>query len=176
MRRGWVLWTGGSAAAIACCLFSDNIDTNGPRSNVLVPFVGVIGNGLVWQMERTDQDNGTSYHAKIRTKPYVHGSLLNQFEVQSAMLLAGAVPGGVLDVVLRADFGLVETRVSGVRLDPVGAEQRVVKNLDDLGLAELRTLQVTFEDSLLVASQTASGTTQWSLEQFAAKEVKGHGA
>lgn len=173
LRGGWALWNGGSATAIACCLFADNIDSNGPRSNVLVPFIGLVGNGLIWRTDQTDNDNGTAYHAAIRSKPFVHGSLMHQFECHSAMLLAGAVPGGVLDVVLRADFGLVETRVSGVRLDPVATEQRVIKNLDDLGLAELRSLQVTFEDSLTVASTTATGTTQWSLEQFAMREVGG---
>lgn len=167
MRRGWTVWDGPSANALCACLFADNVNSTGPRSNVLKPFIGLQGNGLVWQTDLGDTDNGQPYHAMIRTKPYVHGNLMNQFECHSAMLLAGAVPGGQVDITLRADFGRQVRPVRNVSLAPVSTESRVIKNLDNLGLAEMRTLQVTIEDA-------ASGpTTQWSLEQFAIREVSG---
>ena len=167
MRRGWVLWDGGSAAAISCCMFADNIDTGGPRSNVLVPFIGLEGNGLIWRTNVGHTDNGTPYHATIRTRPYVHGSLLHQFEVKGGMLLAGAVPGGRLDVTVRNDFGREVKTSRNVALDPIASEMRVIKNLDDLGLAECRALQAVFEDT------ATGGTTQWSLEAFAMRNVSG---
>lgn len=38
-RRGWAVWNGPSATALAVCLYADNVDTGGPRSNRLVPFI-----------------------------------------------------------------------------------------------------------------------------------------
>jgi len=172
LRGGWTVWDGVSAEAGAWCLFSDNINDNAPRNNILRPFLGFNGHGLIWQMEQGDTDNGTPYHAAVVTKPFVHASLLNQFEVHSGMLLASAIPGGVLDVTLRGDFGLVQTTTRQVLLDPVGSEPRVIKNLDDLGLAEVRALQIVFEDSTEI-SRTSSGVTRWSLEQFAIRELGG---
>jgi hypothetical protein len=173
LRGGWSVWDGASALAGAWCLFSDNINDNGPRNNNLRPFLGFIGNGLIWQMEQGDTDNSAAYVARLRTKPFVHGSLLNQFEVHSAMLLAGAIPGGILDVTVRGDFGLTQTSAVHVTLDPVAGEQRVIKNLDGLGLAELRAVQVTFEDAPAHLQTTALGVTRWALEQFAMREVGG---
>jgi hypothetical protein len=167
MRCGWALWEGYSAQAIAVCMFADNVDSNGPRSNVLVPFLGMNDGNLILRSDTGTSDAGQAYNAMIRTRPFVQGSLLHQWEAASAMLLAGAVPGGVLDITLRADFGLQVKKVSGVKLDPVAGEMRVIKNLDDLGLAELRTLQIVFEDAPIPT------TTQWTLEAFAIKQTGG---
>jgi len=167
MRRGWAIWDGESAQAISCCMFSDNLDAGVARNNVLKPILGFIGHGSgIWLTDIGDTDDGVSYHAAIRTRPYIHGTLMNQFECHSAMLLASAVPAGRLNVTLRGDFGRVTKVVDNVTLDPVASEMRVIKNLDDLGLAELRALQVTFEDGV-------GATTQWSLEQFAMRETSG---
>lgn len=165
-RRGWSVWDGGSAAALTCCLFASNIDDDTDRSNVLVPFIGVEGGGLVWQTDTGDDDNGTAYAASITTKPFVHGSLLNDFEVTSGALLAKAATGAVLDISLVANFGTVTKTVPGVLLDPVEDETRVIVRMDDLGLAELKALQLT------VADPETPGA-QWSLDQFAMHESAG---
>jgi hypothetical protein len=168
-RGGWAVWDGGRVEVLSMCLFADNIDAAADRSNVLVPFIGIEGGDLILRTDTGDDDNGTAYAASETTKPYIHGSLLNQFECQSGALLAKAATGGVIDVTLTGNFGLIEKVVSDVTLDATDDETYVVKTLDDLGLAELRTLQVTFADPT-----TPGG--QWSLAQFAMKEVKGAGA
>ncbi len=170
VHRGWAVWDGGSARALSVCLFADNIDAGIERSNVLKPLIGLEGNGLIWQTDTGSTDNGTAYAASITTKPFIHGSLLHQFEVKSAALLAQAADGGLLDVTLTGNFGETTKVVSGIALTPDAGETRVIRPLDDLGLAELTALQVTFADP------ETPGTALWALEQFAMREVQGSGA
>lgn len=167
MRRGWAKWSGVSAAALTACVFSDNIDSMGSgASNVLVPFIGRAGSGLVLRTDTGNDDNGTAYAARIVSKPYVHGNLLHQFASMAGALMAKAASGVTIDVTVMADFGKVEKEVSDVSLAPAGAEERVIKMLDSLSLAEIRTLQVEFEDSSVIGGQ-------WQLEQFGLKESPG---
>jgi hypothetical protein len=163
MRRGWALWDGPSASALAVCLYADNIDTGAARSNVLKPFIAVEGNGLIWQTDTGDDDNGTDYTATIVTRPFIHGSLLHTFEVQRGALLAEAASGATLDITLIANFGDFEKEVTSIDLTPDGSEEHVMRTLDDLGLAELRSLQIKFED-------TSPAGAKWTLEQFAILE------
>lgn len=168
-RRGWATWDGGSASVLAVCMFADNIDAGVARSNVLKPFVGVEGNGLIWRTDTGTADNDTAYAASIKTKPYVHGSLLNRFEVKNAALLAKAATGATMDVTLTGDFGAdAKSKVNaGISFTPTGSEDRVIKALDDCALAELATLQVTFADP------ASPGSAQWLLEGFGMREVGG---
>ncbi len=129
------------------------------------------GDGLVWRTDTGHDDNGTAYTATLTTKPFVHGSLLNQFEVKSAALLAEAAHGTTLDVTISGNFGAVTKPAQTLTLDPAGDETRVIRTIDDLSLAELVTMQITFTDPASVDQQG-----QWSLEQFAMRETRGQGA
>jgi hypothetical protein len=40
-RRGWAVWNGASANALAACLFAENVDDNEPRSLRLVPLIAL---------------------------------------------------------------------------------------------------------------------------------------
>src|SRR6185295_13650197 len=52
VRKGWALWTGDIATALAMCLYADNIEADTARSLNLVPFIGLTGSGLVHQCEQ----------------------------------------------------------------------------------------------------------------------------
>jgi hypothetical protein len=171
-RGGWSLWPGPSAVATSVNLGFINLDTvvsDGLSSNVLVPFIGKPDASLFWRTTVGEDDNGTDYSARIVTKPYMHGDLLNQFESQNGVLFAKAADGVALKVTMIADFGLVEKEVDDVDLSPTAAEAWVIRTIDNVGLAEIRALQLEFEDTA-----TPSGT--WRLERFGLKEVIGQRA
>ena len=165
-RRGWAVWNGPSAAALAVVMFSSNIDDDTDRSNDLVPYIALEGAGLVWRTNTTDADNGTAYAARIVSKPFVLGSLMHQFEVRGCTFMTKAATGVTVDVTVIGNFGLFELEAAGISLTPSGTEERVILQLDDLGLAELNAMQVEFEDA-------ATPTGRWQLEQAFFKVVPG---
>jgi hypothetical protein len=167
-RRGWSVWGGPSAEALAVCLYAENVDTGDPRSASLVPLIGREGDGLIWRTDTGDDDNGTDYAARIVTKPYTPVGILNQFGVMAGALVAKAAADATVEVTVTQDFGLAEKTVS-VDLDPAGAESHVIKTLDDLSFSELRVAQFEFADP-------DTPGTRWELNQLALKSSGGQTA
>ena len=169
-RKGWAVWDGPSAAVLAVTLFATNIDADTDRTNVLAPVIGGAEDGLIWLTDTGNDDNGTAYAARLLTKPYTRGNLLHQFEISDAVLMGKVQTGAVIDVTLignKADEGITQKEVANISFTALSAESdRVIRGLDSLGLAEMNTIQVEFEDS-------ASPGGQWKLELFAMKEVTG---
>lgn len=86
IRRGWVKFTGTRATAISSCMFSDNIEDNTARSNIVRPFIGLT-DGTIHMCDVGDDDNGTAYVSKIRSAP-VAIDVLNLFGIMEAGLVA----------------------------------------------------------------------------------------
>jgi hypothetical protein len=169
-RRGFSKWTGPSCGALACCLFSDNIDADTDRSRVLVPFIAVEGDGLIWRLDTGDDDNGTEYAARITTKPFAPTQLKTQFEIKTATLVGKATSGATLVVSAIPDFGATTTEIaSDVDLTPAGSEAHVVRHKDDLSIAELTTVQIDFAD-------TATPGARWELARFSMTLSTGQGS
>jgi hypothetical protein len=173
-RGGWRKWTGPSAEALTACLYSDNIDSvdyefgggDIDASRALVPFIGVVGDGLVWRTTVGADDNGTAYAARIVTKPYMHGALLHHFECQSATLLAKAEEGAAIAVTPIVDFGLVEKTAIELDLSPTASEEWVMRKIDGIRISEARAVQFEFAD-------VDEPEAQWQLERFGVLEVGG---
>jgi hypothetical protein len=161
-RRGWSIWTGPSAEALAVCLFSDNIDDGTARNNSLRPFVGLEGDDLIQRTDVGDDDNGTDYEAHIISKPYTPVGILHRFGVMAGALLAKAQEDATINVIATRDFGLEQKTVTR-DLAPSGSETQVIKALDDLAFAELRVVQIEFIDP-------DTPGTRWELNQLALKE------
>ena len=158
VRRGWSIWTGNAAAALAACLFADNVDAGVARNFTLRP-VTAVANGLHRGDTGTD-DSGTAFAAYMVSRPYTPASILNRFGVMAAALLAKAAAGVSVSVTGTRDFG-VETLARTVPLDPAAAETLVIKPLDSFSFAELKALQITLADT---------GTPgRWELYQLALK-------
>jgi hypothetical protein len=163
-HKGWTTWDGTRTAALAQCLFSDNIDAGVARNRVLRPFIAIEGSGLVHRCDTGTTDNGTSYSARIVTKPYVLSSILNKMGVMAGALLAKAVSGATLTLKIIRDFGLETYTLAGVSTAPTASETQVVKILDSFRMSEARTVQFEFVDD------APSTTTRWELQQLALKE------
>jgi hypothetical protein len=152
------------------CLFSVNIDDDTDRSQHLVPFLGVDGDGLIWRGETGDDDNGTDYAARITTKPYALTNLETQFEIRSATLVAKAATGASLVVSAIPDGGISTTAVGeDIDLTPVGSETFVIRKKDELNIAELTTVQFEFSD-------VADPGARWELARFSATDTIGQGS
>lgn len=160
IRKGWTIWNGPSAAALAVCMFSENIDENTARSFVLRPFIARSGSGLVWRGDTGQDDNGTAYAAHIVTKPISSPNILKHFGVMKACIMAKAVAGASLEIVATKDYGLEQLDPITVAFDPAAAETRLVRQLDALSFSELRTLQIEFQDPDVPGAR-------WELDQFA---------
>lgn len=170
LRRGYAKWTGPSMGALTSCLFSDNIDDDTDRSNVLVPFIGVEGQGLIWRLDTGDDDNGTEYAAQLTTKPFAPTQLETNCEVRNATLIAAAVDDAHVVVSAIPDFGISTTKTSDtIDLSPKGDELHVVRKIDDIGIAELTTVQFDISDP-------ATPGARWELARLSATITPGQGA
>jgi hypothetical protein len=167
-KKGWAVWTGPSSNVLSVCLFSNNIDADAARSHDLVPFIAKDGDGLIWRMENGDDDNGTEYTSSIMSRPFLHNNLLDQFETEEGVLFAKAQAGATVSVTVIGDLNRDSTLRKSVTavLDPESSEEYVIRVLDHLGCAELRTVQVRFEDAF-----GASPSTRWELSLLALKET-----
>lgn len=163
-HKGWVTWDGLRTKAYAQVLYSSNIEAGTARNRDLRPFIGTEGSALLHLCDTGTTDNGTSYTARIVTKSYVLGTILRQFRVRWAMLMAKAVVGAVLTVKVTRDLGLESASSVGVSCAPEVSETQVFKKLDDLSLSEMRAVQVEFVDS------APSTTTRWELNQMCMDE------
>jgi hypothetical protein len=162
IRKGWSIWTGPSATALATCLFADNIDAGIARNVTLRPFIGLEGLGLIQRTDTGYDDNGTAYTADIVTKPYTaDGTTLNKFGVMAAGLVADANASASIAVKAIRDFGL-ETLSKTTSLAPSGSEVHVIKTLDSFNFSELSVLQLEFTDTGVV-------TQRWELDSCSIK-------
>jgi hypothetical protein len=102
---------------------------------------------LVHRCDTGVDDNDTAYAATVTTKPFVMGSILHQFEVRAAALLATAVADAAVDVTCVRDFGLEETKtVENVTFTAADAETAVIKLLDYFVGAEMHVAQFSIAD------------------------------
>jgi hypothetical protein len=163
-RRGWVTVAKDNRIATAHCsiMFASNIDTTDPRSFSLVPLIGkekwTVGLTTIRDyIQRCDtggtdahtaNDTDSAYRAVITTKPFALAGLLNQHEIKSGVLLtkAASEPNGSVFIKLIQDFGKVEKMVDATLYVETSNETHSIQQLDDLHLAELRTLQISMGD------------------------------
>lgn len=168
-RRGYSRMTGPRAGALAMCLFSDNIDDDTDRSRALVPFIAVEGQGLIWQCDTGDDDNGTDYAARITTKPYAFTRLQTDFEIKSATVVAKAVTGASLVLSAIPNGGVTTTEMAeDIDCTPAGSETFVVRAKDDLNISELRTVQFDFAD-------VANPGARWEIARLSVTYSAGQG-
>jgi hypothetical protein len=168
-RRGYSTVTGASAAALAMCLYADNIDSGADRSQTLVPLIAVEGGGLIWQCDTGDDDNGTEYAARITTKPYAPTELQREFEIKSSTIVAKAVSGSTFVLSAIPDGGIATTQTAEtVDCTPAGSETFVIRTQDDLNLAECTTVQLDFAD-------VETPGARWELAQCAVTYTSGQG-
>lgn len=147
IHRGWVTWSGKRIQALTMCLYASNIEAGTARNKTLKPFIALEGNNLVHLTDTGSDDDGTAYAARIVTKPYEVGNLLQRFGIQAGALLAKAVTGAVIDVKLIRDFGLETVKtVSNVSLAATASETSVIKTLDNFSGSNLRVAEFEFVD------------------------------
>lgn len=179
-RGGWVTWTGRRVFINTTCLFSENINDDTARSTHLKPIVGIsLHGGTDFMLYLTDDntavDDGENnsdpilitsaiFLAEIVSRPLVHGNLLNEFTVLSAILIAKASDGTTVDARIEGNFGLLAEETSNIDLSPDSLEDRVIRKIDDLSMAELTCVQVSLHDE-----GTPGG--QWSIDLFGIREA-----
>jgi hypothetical protein len=169
---GISLWTGIRAEAFASCLFADNVDAGVARNLNLRPFIGTEGHNLLQRCDTGNTDDAASsatpYTARIVTKPYQITNMLNQFAVLAGYLMAAAQTGAELTINLLKDFVTSSSKtVASISLTPASTETVVMKQMDNLSVAEMRTVQFEFIDS------APATTERWELHQLAIKETGG---
>lgn len=156
-RRGWAHYTGNYATNVHCaCLFADNIDAGAARSLVLVPFLGRTSGAEIYRTETTNQDNGTNFQARLTSKPFIFGNLLQKFAIRAATLMAKVSTGVTVQVTMNRNHGLESQNFSFV-LTADGAESRVIKENSEVKISSVKALQVTLGDA---AAQNAD----WELD------------
>lgn len=165
VRRGWSFGNGLSAAPYAAVSFADNIDAAVARSLRLRPLIGVssAGTTLIWQLDSGTTDNGTDFAAVLTSRPFSPTGILNKFGIMAGAILATAAAGVSVNVTIRRDFGIQTDKTVAVLLTPVGSEIQVIKQIDDLRMSELHSIQIRFSD-------LATPTGRWELNNFELKQ------
>lgn len=150
VRRGFTTFTGPSTNVLATCLFSTNVESGIARNLALKPVIGVSATGHIQMIDggpagTATDDNGTAYSAHIVSKPYTLAALTNRFGIRAGALLAKADAAATVTVKLTRDYGIESASVD-VNFAPTGTEATVIKQIDNLALSELYTVQVEFVD------------------------------
>lgn len=185
-RRGWVTVATDDRIATAHCsaMFAANIDTTDDRSFSLVPFIGKASwsvdlNTVRDYVQRCDTggtdahttgDTESAYRAQVVTKPFALAGLLNHHEIKSGVLLAKAAsePNGSVYIKLIQDFGKASKMVDATLFVDTN-ESHTIQQLDDLGLAELRTLQIAMGD----LDDNVTPPDEWELHRLQLKVTSG---
>jgi hypothetical protein len=188
-RRGWVTVAKNDRIATAHCseMFASNIDTTDSRSFSLVPFIGkekwVVNLNTIRDYIQQCDTGGTdafttgdadaAYRGTVVSKPFALAGLLNDHEVKSGVLLtkASSEPNGSVYVKLIGDFGKQTTMVPAT-LFVETSETHAIQELDDLRLAELRTLQIALGD----LDDNVTPPDTWELHRLQLKVVSGRTA
>ncbi len=186
VRKGWVTVPQGDRIAEANCslMFSPNVDSTDSRSVVLTPFIGkpawTVGASTITNMiqrcdtENTDglttNDDAAYYRARVRTKPYLTQGAFAQFGVLVGSLVAYASDEADLTIRLVKDFNTDEPVEVDITCTPERDEMYVIRQLNDLGMAELYACQIEFGDLRLDKQYDA----YWDVVQIALKMTGGH--
>ena len=169
IRKGWTLWNGNRAKALSMCLFADNIEDNAARSLTLVPFIGLEGLSLIHRCDTGTTDNAVAYTATTTSKPYWFKTIMNNFAVMRARLIAKATASAQVTVKCIKNFDTTaETTatVSDVSLAAAATETDVIKDLDNLIGADMTVAQFQFTDPTTVSAQ-------WRVDHFSVREEIG---
>lgn len=165
VRRGWAIWDGPSAAALATCMFATNVDAGVARGLTLVPFVGLSTSATPWRTDTGTTDNGTAYTATVQSKPFTPATILNKFRVKAGAILAKAVANAVVTVTATRDCGKETKTVTDQSLAATASETQVVRSLDALAFAELTTVDVAITDG-------TTNAARWEVSQVALAESR----
>ncbi len=160
--RGWSLYDGKLAKALAACLYADNVPT-APQSLDLVPYVGFAntvetGQAMLQKADTGQTDNAETYRGYYRTRPFLLGSLVRKNGVESGAIIAPPASGETVTIKAIRDCGL-DTKSVSASLTATGAQTRVIRHLDDLELGELEALELEIGD-------TAANSGTWALDQL----------
>jgi hypothetical protein len=99
-----------------------------------------------------NDDDGETYRAYVVTHPFVPGQVaLQKTEVKNGQLIAPIASGVSLAFRAWADFGMEKSGIVVVDLSATTREletapSRVLRYMDNLSLADCRTLQIEFGD------------------------------
>jgi hypothetical protein len=172
-RGGWTFWST-DVTVYSACLFSTNVDDGAARNLELRPFLGVSGgltDGFIYRTDTGVTDNGTAYTGSIVTREYQLGNYMHDVEVKDLTIYAQAVTNAQIDIAvggLRPDVGDVSDTGITVSLTPAADEAAslhydngfCMRKVSGAGLAEVRTVYVTWDDG-------SSNAAQWAIEAIA---------
>jgi hypothetical protein len=167
--RGWSLYTGKVAKALAACMYAENVDVvpgvaQSKRLGLFVGFDEAVASGEA-RLQRADtgvSDDGETYRAYLRTRPFLTRELLGKAGVMSASVMAPVSSGDSVDVTLIRDFG-VNTKTVAASLTATASERRIVRHLDNLDLSEMMALEVEIGD-------TAATSGSWAVDQLSFRQ------
>lgn len=190
-RRGWVTVAKDNRIATAHCsvMAANNTDSPDSRSFTLVPFIGkerwtVGANTITDFIQQCDTgskdadttgDTASSYSAMVTSKPFALTGLLNQYEIKAGVLLTKASddPNGVVFVQIIRDFDKEQLTIPVTLFkDSETAETHVIRQLDNLNISELYTVQISLGD----LDNNVTPPDYWELHRLQFKITPGQSA
>lgn len=150
VRKGWAIHTGDSCAAACSTMMSDSLGAT--MSATLKPYIGQSGGtNRVWKCDTGTTDNGTTYQAYIKTKPYSPWGLRHLgTAAEEAMLVAAAASGVTITCTMVQSMGDPADLTSSCVLTAAGSETHVFRKFDDFRFAQANTVQLQIGDSAAI--------------------------
>lgn len=160
VRGGWSQFTGEIAEAQCGVMFSNTLGATMSRD--LKPYIGQSdATATILKADTADlDDNGTTFRAYLRSRPYTPAGLSINFGLDDSYLVGEAASGVSIRLSVIRDMG-AETRTSDVVLTAAGSETYVMKKFDACDLSGAWCAQMEIGDASAVASA-------WTLEGFTA--------
>jgi hypothetical protein len=146
---GWTVATGTITEAWCSGIIPETVIDSETGATYLSfrPYLGFESPHFLQRADVGDTDNGDTYRAVIRTKPYLVAGLLNKWGGMCASLLAepNDDPFVLMNVKLIRDFGK-ETNTIMTDFVPETTEELVIKPFDNLRMSNAVSIQVEFSD------------------------------
>jgi hypothetical protein len=145
--RGFSLADGLIATATAVTGLTEMVSYNGDTQLSRRPIIGLPAPYFLQRTDTGDNDQGTPYFAEIITRPYLPVGIMNQWEsMVGAIMGVPGPPGGTLQIQAIRDFGLESSKKITHDFVPKGAETQVIRQMDNLHMAESYAIQFRFSD------------------------------
>lgn len=148
----WTQFDGLISKITAVGMWHERTIENGIEALRYRPFIGmpvqtgIVATEMIQRTDVADLDNATAYSASIVSRPFALVGIQDQWEVMCASLLATASSTASFKVSCKRDFGLETSTARTQTLTAAGSEAYVIRNIDDLFMAEARVIQFVLQD------------------------------
>jgi hypothetical protein len=158
VRDGWSKHTGETAKARCSVMFANTLGATVSRD--LKPYIGQNGgNGRLWKLDTTDQDDaGTAFQGLVTFPDRHYGGLDHACAVRTPIVL-GTAGSVTITVGMTPNYDSAAQQTGSVSMVATGSETRVLRAVEGVELGD-----EIYAAAVSVGDGAAAATAQWTLD------------